>query len=335
MGESHFMNHRGINKRPHFRLWATLAWLLLTAPSVLAQDSVAPKVELKKISADTLPNALQINERLISGGQPDGEAAFATLRDMGVKTIITVDGAKPDLAAAEKYGLRYVHLPHGYDGITPERAAELAKAVRDLPGPIYLHCHHGKHRSPAAAATACRALGWVTEKEAAEVLQLAGTSPHYPGLFAAARETGPLSPAVLDQLHIDFQPSVPLPEVAEAMVAMERHFDRLEQLAANQWQPLDRHPDLKPAHEALLLREQFTELLRTESVQAEPAAYREQLREGEQLARQLEEQLRSQTTGQADARTTELLRAVKTNCNQCHRQYRDQPSERRINVPKS
>jgi Cu/Ag efflux pump CusA len=59
---------------------------------------------------------------------------------------------------------------------------------------------------------------------------------------------------------------VPLPEVAEAMVAMEQHFDRLEQLAAGDWQPLPRHPDLKPAHEALLLREQFTELLRSHGV---------------------------------------------------------------------
>ena len=36
---------------------------------------------------------------------------------------------------AKKYGMRYVHLPHGYDGIPEERIAELAKAVRDLPQP--------------------------------------------------------------------------------------------------------------------------------------------------------------------------------------------------------
>lgn len=328
------MTDRRSNQK-RFNLWtfAVLFWHLFATPAWPAQEAVAPETELKKLDAPALPNALQINQRLISGGLPDGEAAFAKLRELGVRTIVSVDGAKPDVAAAEKYGLRYVHLPHGYDGISPARAAELAKAVRDLPGPVYIHCHHGKHRSPAAAATACRALGWISEKEAAEILQLAGTSPHYLGLLAAARETGPLSPTVLDQLDVEFHSTVPLPEVAEAMVAMERHFDRLERLAANQWQPLPGHPDLKPAHEALLLREQFTELLRTETVLAEPAAYREQLRAGEQLAEQLEDQLRGQLSGQPASQTAGLLKSLKANCNQCHRQYRDQPSDRGLNPP--
>jgi protein tyrosine phosphatase (PTP) superfamily phosphohydrolase (DUF442 family) len=306
-----------------------LSAVLALGSLCLAQDSAAPLPLLKKIPSESLPNALQLNARLISGGLPDGEEAFAQLRYLGVKTIISVDGATPDVATAEKHGLRYVHLPHGYDGISPERSLELAKAIRDLPGPIYLHCHHGKHRSPAASATACRALGWLDEQQATEVLQLAGTSPHYFGLFAAVRETKPLEPAQLDRLQVEFRPTVPLPEVAEAMVAMEQHFDRLEQLAAGDWQPLPRHPDLKPAHEALLLREQFTELLRTESVRAAPAAYRDQLRAGEAIAKQLEELLRGAATPERSAAAATQLKALKANCTQCHRQYRDLPDRDR------
>ena len=74
-----------------------------------------------------------------------------------MQTVISVDGAKPDLEAARKHGLRYVHLPHGYDGVPAPRGDELAIALRTLEGPIYVHCHHGKHRSPAAAGVA-----WVT-----------------------------------------------------------------------------------------------------------------------------------------------------------------------------
>ena len=102
-----------------------------------------------------LPNAYRLHPRVISGGQPEGEQAFARLKELGVKTVISVDGARPEVELARKYGLRYVHLPHGYDGVPDERASELAKAVRDLPGPVYIHCHHGKHRSPAAATVAC------------------------------------------------------------------------------------------------------------------------------------------------------------------------------------
>lgn len=305
-------------------LVCTILWGSLTA--AFAQEPGPPLVLLEPLKSETLPNALRLNQRLISGGQPDGEAAFAELQSLGVQTIISVDGATPDVDLAEKYGLRYVHLPHGYDGISAERAAELAKAVRDLPGPLYVHCHHGKHRSPAAAATACRALGWLDQDQAAEVLQRAGTSPHYLGLFAAVRETKPLDATELDQLPVDFRSTVPLPEVAEAMVAMEVHFDRLEQLADNRWQPLPKHPDLKPAHEALLLREHYTELLRTETVQAEPRAYLEQMRAGEQLALQLETLLGSSAPENQGGQLARQLKALKANCTGCHRQYRDQPA---------
>jgi protein tyrosine phosphatase (PTP) superfamily phosphohydrolase (DUF442 family) len=311
-----------------FACFVTAASALGSAVS--AQDSAAPAPLLKKIPSDLLPNALQVNARLISGGLPDGEAAFAQLRDLGVKTIISVDGATPDVATAEQYGLRYVHLPHGYDGISTERSSELAKAVRDLPGPIYLHCHHGKHRSPAAAATACRALGWLDEQQADEVLTLAGTSPHYLGLFSSVHQTKPLEPAQLDALRVDFRPTVPLPEVAEAMVAMDLHFEQLEQLAANQWKALPRHPALKPAHEALLLREQFTELLRTETVRSESAAYREQLQAGEAIAQRLAELLRGEEAiPERSAAAIAQLKALKANCTQCHRQYRDLPERER------
>ncbi len=277
------------------------------------QDRIAPSALLQPLSEESLPNAQRLNERLISGGQPEGESAFARLRELGVKTIISVDGATPAVAAAEKFGLRYVHLPHGYDGIPPARAAELAKAVRDLPGPIYIHCHHGKHRSPAAAATACRALGWLDAEQAVAFLEQAGTSPHYLGLFEAVRATETLESAALDQLSIEFRSTEPLPEVAEAMVALERHFERLTQLAANDWEVLPKHPDLKPAHEALLLREQ----------------YRERLSAGEKLAYQLEELLRQpKKQAQPELALQETLRALQANCQDCHRQYRDQGKPR-------
>jgi protein tyrosine phosphatase (PTP) superfamily phosphohydrolase (DUF442 family) len=315
-----------LSRQAFFYSWLVIGACLLSSPVLPAQDQAIPPTLLEPLKSDRLPNALRLNQRLISGGQPEGEAAFAELKELGIQTVISVDGATPDVATAEKFGLRYVHLPHGYDGIPAARAAELAKAIRDLPGPIYLHCHHGKHRSPAAAATACRALGWVDEQQAAEVLKRAGTSPHYIGLFAATRQTRPLDPAHLDRLDVEFRSTVPLPEVAEAMVAMELHFDRLEKLAANNWQPLPTHPDLKPEHEALLLRERYTELLRTESVQAEPHAYQEQLRAGEQLAIALEGLLRERIAPKGGLELARQMHALKANCTGCHRQFRDQPS---------
>ncbi len=97
-----------------------------------------------------------------------------------------------DLDAAKKYGLRCVHLPHDYDGIPQSRVKELAKAVRDLDGPIHIHGHHGKHRSPAAASVACVATGLVPSSKAVGILELTGTNKNYRGLYQSAREVRPI-----------------------------------------------------------------------------------------------------------------------------------------------
>lgn len=63
------------------------------------------------LTSKHLPNPVRIHAHVISGGLPEGNAAFEELKSLGIKTVISVDGAKPDVARAEKYGLRYVHLP--------------------------------------------------------------------------------------------------------------------------------------------------------------------------------------------------------------------------------
>src|SRR5262249_21685483 len=79
---------------------------------------------------------------LFTGAQPEGAAGFDALREMGVRTIVSVDGARPDVAAAAARGMRYVHIPVTYAEVTTEQRLEIARAIRDLPGPVYLHCHH-------------------------------------------------------------------------------------------------------------------------------------------------------------------------------------------------
>jgi protein tyrosine phosphatase (PTP) superfamily phosphohydrolase (DUF442 family) len=270
-----------------------------------------------------LPNLYRLHEKVLSGGQPEGEAAFAELARLGVKTVISVDGAKPEVALAAKHGLRYVHLPHGYDGVPETRAKELAKAVRDLPGPIYIHCHHGKHRSPAAAAVACVGAGLLEPQAAVAFLRTAGTSENYRGLYQAAERARRIDDAVLAALKPDFPEMAKLPAMAEAMVSIEHHHDHLKQIAAANWQPPVKHPDLVPAHEALLLREQFTELLRAAEMKQQPAGFRDLIRESETAAGELEAAL---TRGKENpTAAAAALAKVTQHCSACHKTYRDVP----------
>ena len=314
-----------------FLLMALAAGAILVADDQLAVKKKAnpEPALLEKLPSKHFPNAIKVHPKVISGGLPEGDAAFQELKDLGIKTIISVDGAKPDVETAKKFGLRYVHLPHGYDGIPEPRIEELAKAVRDLPGPIYIHCHHGHHRSPAAASAACVGAGLIDHKDARQVLVVAGTSESYRGLYQSAQNAKRIDDAVLDALQAEFPATAKLPPMAEAMVSVEHAHDHLKQFAMNKWQPIKDKPALEPDHEALLLREHFTELLRTKEVMGRPQRYQELMKEGEASAQELEDTIKTWIkAGRPEKIPDNFVKGmdrVTKNCTACHKQFRDVP----------
>lgn len=306
-------------------VWVAL-FLLGSAGSVAQKELLAEgpstPAKIEKVAAQHLPNPVRVHEKVISGGLPAGEAAFAELEKLGIKTVISVDGAKPDVALAQNHGMRYVHLPHGYDGVPLARAKELAKAVRDLPGPIYIHCHHGKHRSPAATAVACIGAGLISHDDGSKILKVAGTSEAYRGLFQSTAEAQAFEKKLLDELEADFPAVAKLPAMAGAMVEIEHIHDRLKAIEKAGWKTPADQPALVPDHEALLLREQFTELLRTKELQAKPAKFQALTKEAETLGLALEEALK---TGADSPEVTRRFAAVSNNCKACHTAFRDVP----------
>src|SRR5262249_47684621 len=151
----------------------------------------------------------------------------------------------PDIDAARKYGLRYVHLPFGYDGITRQRVLQLAKAVRDLPGPIYIHCHHGKHRGPAAAAAIHLCLDdKCSVNQAIAEMRRAGADPHYTGLYAVPKSLVSPSSKDLDELPADFPEVAKVSGLAQFMVEIDARLENLKLIRAAGWKTPSDHPDL-------------------------------------------------------------------------------------------
>ncbi len=278
---------------------------------------------VSRMEAKHLPNAIKVCNGLVSGGLPEGEMAFAELQSLGFKTIISVDGARPDVELAEKYGMTYVHLPHGYDGISTTRAQELAKALVDLPGPVYLHCHHGKHRSPTAAVVAAVGCGKMEPRMARKVLEFAGTSANYRGLYQAAESASKIPSDELKNLKATFKATADLPPMAEAMVLIDQQFNHLVEFQAGSWQPLKQKPDLVAEHEALLLREHYTELIRLADPQPYGPDFWEQMEQSRQRVAKLERMLGAGNTAIDDL--NQQFRKIETDCKRCHREHRDIP----------
>jgi protein tyrosine phosphatase (PTP) superfamily phosphohydrolase (DUF442 family) len=271
-----------------------------------------------------LENVWHLSNKLFSGGSPDGDKGFRTLAMMGVRTIVSVDGARPNAMLAERYGLQYVHLPVTYDGIPREKVLRLAKAVKDLPGPIYLHCHHGKHRGPAAAVAAMMCLNLDLSAEAAvDLMKKIGTDPHYRGLFAVPKSLVRPSSDELEQVQFAMSRAAEVSPLAETMIRIDLHWDRLSSLKEAGWKQPEGHPEIVAADEALLLFEQLYELGRVYSNQ--PNEFKQLAFESRQAALDFESALRLQARDVATDAVEAAYQRVDQSCNKCHELYRDNP----------
>jgi protein tyrosine phosphatase (PTP) superfamily phosphohydrolase (DUF442 family)/cytochrome c556 len=285
-------------------------------------DGPLPIAATAPIDFAGLHHVIRLSEKLYSGGVPEGDSGFQALQRLGVKTIITVDGAQPEVERARKLGMRYVHLPFGYDGCPTPQANAIAKAVRDLPGPVYLHCHHGKHRSPTAAAFARIALDGVSNEQAVQELQRAGTGKNYTGLYGDVRRYAPPTIQELDRLNVAFPEVAPTQPLVAAMVEGEQRFDRLMKLQKDGWKA---NAGVDAAYEALQLQELFTELNRTGDIKQRPEDYRRWMRESERDGKALEAALRAGKTEAAGM----FLGKVAAGCGSCHAKYRNVPQRRK------
>lgn len=169
---------------------------------------------------------------LFSGGQPQGDAGFQFLKTIGIQTVISVDGARPDLESAAKHGMRYVHLPIGYDDVPRDRRIALIQAVRQLPGPVFVHCHHGKHRGPSAAVCIWRGLAPnITAEQGVQALRVMGTAENYRGLYRAVEQRPPTARETKAQ-RATFPEFSDIRPLAEEMVAMDLDWERLLHLGS-------------------------------------------------------------------------------------------------------
>lgn len=294
----------------------------LVALAAARDDGGTPE----RVEIPRTENTFRLSPRIYSGGDPNGVEAFAALKALGVRTIVSVDGAMPDVETARSMGFRYVHLPIGYDGVPREQAVKLVKALKTLPGPVYVHCHHGKHRGPAAVAVCGIALeGWSAENAVAWLKQ-AGTSADYPGLYASAREFVPPTAEELAAAGAEFPERAIPPALVERMVQVDHGLDRLKAIEAAGFAAPADQPDLDPPHEARQMVESFRELARQDEAKEQGREFLEAAGSAELRATDLESALRTLVEGtspESTAAAESALRGLEQSCTACHTRYRN------------
>ena len=270
----------------------------------------------KMFDCKHLHNVLRISRQLYAGGEPHNDAAFAELAEIGVKTIVSVDGARPDVQAAGKHGLRYIHIPIGYGVMEEDAVLSLSRVGQELQGPVYVHCHHGRHRGPAAAAVVYMASGRRPSSEARRILEVSKTSREYAGLWRSVEQFTPPPdddtelPELVETAHVE--------SLAAAMAKIDRRFDTLRQCSRNSWRTPTKQPDLVPGQEALALYEGLRESHRQLSGDYDKR-FRMWLDDAANDANLLYEALKSDNRAIADRR----FDAIQKSCTRCHKAYRN------------
>jgi hypothetical protein len=185
---------------------------------------------------------------------------------------------------------------------------------------MFVHCHHGKHRGPAACGIAWMARTGVSAAVVLEDMKTAGTDPKYAGLYG---DVGAFRPVTEEELAAvkpgDLGPSARLPDLVEAMIQVDASFDRMKAVKKAGWRTPASMPDVQPAHEARILAERFRELGRMDEAKGKPADFQGWREDAEKAAWALEEALGQ---GDGSAAGTALDR-VNTTCNACHDVYRN------------
>lgn len=279
----------------------------------------APTAE-KPVDLPGIHNVVAYGTGIYSGSVPEGGEGFETLASMGIRTVISVDGAAPDAEEAAQHGLRYVHFPVTYGGISEERQLEITRAVRDLPGPVYIHCHHGKHRSAAASAAASVALGRLDNAAATARMKVSGTALNYKGLYACASDSRRLSDAEISAAPDDFPSKWRTTGMVDAMVAIDEANDQLKAIEKAKWGVPADHPDLIPSAVAGNLENLLRGLEKDHDSVAKPAEFRALLKASADAAQKLEDGLVNKQSGDELA---QRMRSVADSCKACHTKYRD------------
>lgn len=313
---------------------ASVAGLLLFSACQSGGTSVATgphapaPVAMPALEASTptdypgLHNVVAYAPGVATGGAPEGREGLETLAAMGVKTIVSVDGATPDVATAQQLGMRYVHLPISYDTVTPERQRELAQALATFEqhGPVYMHCHHGKHRSAAALGSAVVLCGKLTPDQAQQRMKVSGTAREYAGLWQAVA-SAQAAPASALQADPDRFPSVAkVSGMVGTMAEIDLVIDLVKQAHKAGWKPPGDHPDLVPTKETKRLHTLYANLKNDQESLALPADYQQMLQQAIDASAALDAAVRAGDAAAAE----QYLAAINKGCKQCHVVYRDQ-----------
>ncbi|HEU0265323.1 MAG TPA: tyrosine-protein phosphatase [Geobacterales bacterium] len=118
-----------------------------------------------------LSNVGRVAPGIYRGAQPD-QAGYATLKAMGIKTVINLRYAHTERQAVESAGMRSIEIPiNMFADPDPATFSRIVALMVDPANqPVFLHCAHGKDRTGTAVSVYRMTIdGWTPAEAEAEM----------------------------------------------------------------------------------------------------------------------------------------------------------------------
>jgi protein tyrosine phosphatase (PTP) superfamily phosphohydrolase (DUF442 family) len=100
-----------------------------------------------------LPNLFKVNDHLYRGAQPEA-AGYATLKKLGIKTVINLRAFHEDQKECQAAGLANIAIPLYTWDVEHDEIGQFLQAVNNPQNwPIFVHCEHGADRTGLMCAS--------------------------------------------------------------------------------------------------------------------------------------------------------------------------------------
>jgi len=141
-----------------------------TPTAVGAAETSVAALSMPRDDIPGLPNFARVSSTLYRGAQPTAEG-FRRLREMGVKTVVSLRSMHSDRELLDGTGMQYVRIHcEAWDPDSDEYAEFLKVALAPANQPVFVHCMQGVDRTGVAVASYRMVeQGWTADAAIAEL----------------------------------------------------------------------------------------------------------------------------------------------------------------------
>lgn len=167
-----------------WRISRTFVFVLILSGCATGGSGPTSRPAAVRNQIEGIENFARVSPDLYRGAQPTREG-FVELKELGVRTVISLRGSDADSAKLRGLGIRYVNIPCSAWAMDDREVAEFLKIVADPANrPVFVHCHRGADRTGCAVA-AYRIVenGWAVDEAIREMRSFG----HF-GLYAQLRQ---------------------------------------------------------------------------------------------------------------------------------------------------